>query len=61
MDRLLKSNNSNTRSHSLSRQGCMLYELILNMPEHRLVPLMSAFAKAVAQPNIFGGLLAHAQ
>ena len=28
MDRLLKSNTSKTRTHSLFRQGCMLYELI---------------------------------
>ena len=61
MDRLLKSNTSKTRSHSLFRQGCMLYELIPNMPEHRLVPLMSAFAKAVAQHSTFSSLLAHAQ
>ena len=46
MDRQLKSNASKTRSHSLFRQGCMLYELIPNMPEHRLAPLMSAFVKA---------------
>jgi hypothetical protein len=26
MDRLLKSNTSKTRTHSLFRQGCMLYE-----------------------------------
>ena len=38
MDRQLKSNTSKTRSHSLFRQGCMLYELIPNMPEHRLAP-----------------------
>jgi hypothetical protein len=35
-DRLLKSNTSKTRTHSLFRQGCLLYELIPNMPEHRL-------------------------
>ncbi len=28
MDRLLKSNTSKIRTHSLFRQGCMLYELI---------------------------------
>jgi DDE family transposase len=61
MDRLLKSNTSKTRSHSLFRQGCMLYELIPNMPEHRLVPLMAAFAKAVPQTTSFSDLLAHAQ
>jgi hypothetical protein len=51
MDRLLKSNTSKTCSHSLFRQGCMLYELIPNMPEHRLTPLMEAFAKAVSTPT----------
>jgi len=44
MDRLLKSNTSKTRTHSLFRQGCMLYELIPNMPQHRLLPLMQRFA-----------------
>jgi hypothetical protein len=38
MDRLLKSNTAKTRTHSLFRQGCMLYELIPTMPEHRLSP-----------------------
>ena len=44
MDRLLKSNTSKTRTHSLFRQGSMLYELIPTMPEHRLSPLMARFA-----------------
>ena len=56
MDRQLKSNTSKTRSHSLFRQGCMLYELIPNMPEHRLTPLIAAFAKAVSQAGEFNGL-----
>ena len=60
MDRLLKSNTSKTRSHSLFRQGCMLYELIPNMPEHRLAPLAEAFAKAVSEQAQFNGLFAHA-
>ena len=47
MDRLLKSNTSKARTHSLFRQGCMLYELIPNMPEHRLLPLMEKFAEAL--------------
>ena len=53
MDRLLKSNTSKTRTHSLFRQGCMLYELIPNMPEHRLIPLMEKFAEAVARTALF--------
>ena len=56
MDRLLKSNTSKTRTHSLFRQGCMLYELIPNKPEHRLAPLIAAFAKAVSNASEFTGL-----
>ncbi|MFL5286990.1 MAG: hypothetical protein ACJ8AW_39985 [Rhodopila sp.] len=53
MDRLLKSNTSKTRTHSLFRQGCMLYKLIPNMPEHRLAPLMERLAEAVAGIGLF--------
>jgi len=53
MDRLLKSNTSKTRTHSLFRQGCMLYDLIPNMPEHRLVPLLQNFADAVSKAGVF--------
>ena len=53
MDRLLKSNTSKTRTHSLFRQGCMLYDLIPNMPEHRLAPLMQNFADAVSKASVF--------
>jgi hypothetical protein len=52
MDRLLKSNTSKTRTHSLFRQGCMLYELIPNMPEHRLKPLIEKFAEAVSKTGM---------
>jgi hypothetical protein len=58
MDRLLKSNTSKTRTHSLFRQGCMLYELIPNMPEHRLAPLIAALAKAVSRTTAFSGVFA---
>ncbi len=54
MDRLLKSNTSKTRTHSLFRQGCMLYDLIPNMPEHRLAPLIEKFAEAVSSAGVFG-------
>ncbi len=53
MGRLLKSNTSKTRTHSLFRQGCMLYDLIPNMPEHRLVPLIESFAEAVSNAGVF--------
>ena len=56
MDRLLKSDTSKTRTHSLFRQGCMLYDLIPTMPEGRLVPLMARFAESVAQCGSFSAL-----
>jgi hypothetical protein len=58
MDRLLKSNTSKRRTHSLFRQGCMLYELIPTMPEHRLAPLMAKFAEAVAGLGLFPNAMA---
>lgn len=58
MDRLLKSNTSKTRTHSLFRQGCMLYDLIPNMPEHRLGPLMQKFNDAVSNAGLFAPALA---
>src|ERR1700678_447023 len=54
MDRLLKSNTSKSRTHSLFRQGCMLYELIPNMPEHRL---MQRFAEMLLSSGLLGGFL----
>jgi hypothetical protein len=51
MDRLLKSNTSKTRT-----QGCMLYELIPTMPEHRLSPLMTRFAETVSQSRCLSGM-----
>ncbi len=56
MDRLLKSNTSKIRTHSLFRQGCMLYELIPTMPDQRLFPLMARFAKTVSKCRSFSGL-----
>jgi hypothetical protein len=61
MDSLLKSNTSKIRTHSLFRQGCMLYDLIPNMPEHRLAPLMRKFAEAVSNASVFVPALAMAK
>jgi Transposase DDE domain len=58
MDRLLKSNTSKTRTHSLFRQGCMLYDLIPNMPEHRLLPLIQKFNEAISNVAVLGPVLA---
>jgi hypothetical protein len=53
MDRHLKSNTVKTRSHSLFRQGCMLYDLIPNMPENRLKPLVERYAELLHQSRVF--------
>jgi len=52
-DRHLKSNTSTRRTHSLFRQGSMLYELIPTMPEHRLRPLVEQFAHMLAAQPVF--------
>lgn len=52
-DRLLKSNTAKHRTHSVFRQGCMLYELIPTMPEPRLLPLVERFAAVLAELPVF--------
>lgn len=52
-DRYLKSNTTKRRTHSLFRQGCMLYELMPTMPELRLLPLVTRFAVMLAQIPVF--------
>ena len=49
MDRHLKVNTSKRRTHSLFRQGCLLYDLIPNMPEARLRPLIDRFIEGIRQ------------
>ena len=43
-DRWLKANTVKRRTHSLFRQGLMLYDHIPNWPEERLRPLLEKFA-----------------
>ncbi len=52
-DRHLKSNTTKRRTHSLFRQGCLLYELIPTMPEHRLLPLVERFAAMLDELPVF--------
>jgi len=52
-DRHLKSNTSTRRTHSLFRQGSMLYDLIPTMPGHRLRPLVEQFAQMLAAQPVF--------
>jgi hypothetical protein len=41
-----------TRTHSLFRQGCMLYDLIPNMPKHRLRPLLERYTEFLQQSRV---------
>jgi hypothetical protein len=52
-DRYLKSNTTRRRTHSLFRQGCMLYDLIPTMPDQRLIPLIERFAAMLAEVPVF--------
>ncbi len=52
-DRHLKSNTTKRRTHSLFRQGSMLYELIPTMPAPRLRLLVKQFAKMLAAQPVF--------
>ena len=52
-DRLLKSNTTKRRTHSLFRQGCMLYDLIPTIPDKRLQPLIEKFAAMLAEVPVF--------
>src|SRR3954465_14421150 len=56
-DRHLRTNTAKRRTHSLLRQGHMLYELIPNMPEHRLQPLIDRFATMLAEQPVFAKAL----
>ena len=54
-DRHLKSNTTKRRTHSLFRQGSMLYDLIPTMPKGRLLPLIERFAASLGELPIFAG------
>ena len=52
-DRWLKANTVKTRTHSLFRQGLMLYQHIPNWPEHRLRPLVDKFAQMLIEQRVY--------
>ena len=52
-DRTLRTSTTKRRTHSLLRQGVILYELIPTMPEHKLLPLMERFADLLQQLLVF--------
>ena len=53
MDRSLRTSTVKRRVHSLFRQGCLLYDLIPNMPEQRLKPLVEKYDEFLNQNSIF--------
>jgi Transposase DDE domain len=53
MDRQLRTSTAKRRVHSLFRQGCLLYELIPTMPEHRLRPLLEKYVDLLGQNTLF--------
>ena len=55
-DRYLKSNTSKKRTHSLFRQGAMLYQLIPMMPEPRLRPLVERFGAMLLEIPVFNAV-----
>ena len=55
-DRWLKANTVKRRTHSLFRQGLMLYEHIPNWPEERLRPLMDRFGEMLMEQRIYRGI-----
>jgi hypothetical protein len=53
MDRQLRTSTAKRRVHSLFRQGCLLYDLIPNMPEARLRPLVERYQQLLSQNASF--------
>jgi hypothetical protein len=52
-DRYLKTNTVKKRTHSLFRQGCMVYDLIPNMPDKWLIPIMRSFEQLIQEHGTF--------
>jgi hypothetical protein len=53
MDRQLRTSTAKRRVHSLFRQGCLLYELIPNMPDERLQPLIKRYQELLREHRVF--------
>jgi hypothetical protein len=52
LDRQLKSNTTERRTLSLYNQGCFWYSAIPNMPEERLVLLMTAYGEVLREHEL---------
>jgi hypothetical protein len=53
MDRTLRTSTIKRRVHTLFRQGWLLYELIPNMPQQRLRPLIKRYQEFLHQNATF--------
>ena len=49
IQRQLRTSTAKRRVHSLFRQGCLLYDLIPNMPDERLRPLVERYQELLRQ------------
>ena len=52
-DRWLKANTVKRRTHSLFRQGLMLYHHLPNWPEDRVRPLMATFGSMLMEQRVY--------
>lgn len=57
-DRWLKANTVKRRTHSLFRQGLLLYDFIPSWPEERLRPLLNTFAELLREQRAFRDIFA---
>ena len=55
-DRWLKVNTVKRRTHSLFRQGLMLYHHLPNWPEERIRPLMEKFGSMLTEQRVFNAM-----
>ena len=53
MDRDLRSGTSKRRTHSVFRQGCLLFGLLPNMPQVRFRPLIERFSEMLHASSVF--------
>lgn len=58
MERLLKSNTTKRRVHSLFHQGCLYYGAIPNMPEPKLIALLERLQAFIMQNSVTAAVLA---
>ena len=52
-DRTLRTSTTKRRTHSLFRQGAVLYDLIPNMPQPKLRPLMEKYTELMERQPVF--------